>query len=397
MGSSDRKAVGPYPSRLGPSALNRHLRPLDFLVELEPTSSEAFCLEIESDAHPMQALIEALCSKACNGRAAGSPGGLLAKALLLDAFRAAGGQPYEQPVPGCQGTNLLVPFVAQGPRADRWVIVGAHYDHLGHHHGHTFFGADDNAAAVAMLVELAKSLATVPPQGRSVLLAAFDGEEPPFFRSENMGSEYFCRHPTVPLTHVDFMVCLDLVGHALGPSMLPPVVRNSFFVLGAERSEGTVARIEALAHSAPGAIARLVDAEVVPPMSDYFAFWQAKVPFAFLTCGRWQHYHQPTDTPDRLDMAKIAAIAKWLELLTRDTASRPDAIRFTDSVNDALTLRSLVELTSSMASLSPVFAQLLTQAQALLTTCDANGRSAQRPKVLALVAELEGALALNGG
>jgi len=340
----------------------------------------------------MRALIEALCSPECNGRAAGSPGGLAAKKLLLEAFRAAGGEPTEQAIPGCKGANLLVPFRATGPLADRWVVVGAHYDHLGHHGGQTFFGADDNAAAVAMVVEVAKSLAKKPPEGRSVLVVAFDGEEPPHFLSENMGSEYFADHPTVPLTQIDFMFCLDLVGHALGPPGLPASVRNSVFVLGAERSEGTTARLEDI--SVDGVVARLVDAEVVSPMSDYHAFWKAKVPFAFLTCGRWAHYHRPTDTPDRLDYPKIAATAKWLELATRDAARRSEpSIRFTNGVNDASTLHSLIDLMSAIATVSPLVAEPLAQAQQLLTTCDAKGQSTQRQSVLRLVARIEGVLA----
>ncbi len=341
----------------------------------------------------MRALIEALCSPECNGRAAGSPGGLLAKKYLLEAFRAAGAHPVEQRVPGCKGANILVPFRATGPLADRWVVVGAHYDHLGHHGNHTFFGADDNAAAVAMIVEVAKSLGQQPPQGRSVLVIAFDGEEPPHFLSENMGSEYFVAHPTVPLANIDFMFCLDLVGHALGPVGLPAQVRDSFFVLGAERSEGTAAHLEAVSKTVSGATARLVDAEVVSPMSDYHAFWKSKIPFAFLTCGRWQHYHKPTDTPDRLDYPKIAAMATWLERATRDAAARDDSMTFTNGINDAATLRSLIEVMTAISTVSPVVADPLARAKALLTTCDANGRSPQRRAVLHLVQEIEGALA----
>ena len=107
------------------------------------------------------------------------------------------------------------------------MLVGAHYDHLGKHGSDTFYGADDNAAAVAILVEVGRALATRPPEGRSVLLAAFDCEEPPHFCSEAMGSAHFVAHPTIPLQEIDLMVCMDLVGHAVGSERAPAEVRQT--------------------------------------------------------------------------------------------------------------------------------------------------------------------------
>ena len=154
----------------------------------------------------------------------------------MEAFREAGLEPVEQPVPGCGGANVLATLRGE---QDRWVLVAAHYDHLGGSGRHTYHGADDNAAAVAIMIETARALRQNPPKGRGVLFAAFDGEEPPYFLSEAMGSEHYARHPTVPLSNIDLMVCMDLVGHAVGPDGAPDEVRQSVFALGAERSEGT--------------------------------------------------------------------------------------------------------------------------------------------------------------
>ncbi|HYH95034.1 M28 family peptidase, partial [Hyalangium sp.] len=79
---------------------------------------------------------------------------------MVEAFREAGLEPVEQPVPGCDGANILAPLRGE---QDRWVLVGAHYDHLGHVGGHTYHGADDNAAAVAILLEVARALRRSPP------------------------------------------------------------------------------------------------------------------------------------------------------------------------------------------------------------------------------------------
>jgi len=288
--------------------------------------------------------VTALCSETCAGRAPGTAGGKAARAVVLDGFNGAGCAPVEQPVPGCGGANVLAEVKGDGAR---WVLVGAHYDHLGKHGGSTFFGADDNAAAVAILIEVGRALAAKPPKGRSVLLAAFDGEEPPHFHTAGMGSAYFVEHPTVPLLQIDLMVCMDLVGHAVGPPGAPAEVRNSLFALGAERSAGTSKVVDSVVEA--GVVVRRADADVIPPLSDHWAFWHRQVPFLFLTCGRWEHYHQPTDTPDRLDYVKMAATAKWLERLVRETCARPEgAIEFVEVHDDASTLASLRSLLTSL-------------------------------------------------
>jgi Zn-dependent M28 family amino/carboxypeptidase len=342
----------------------------------------------------LRALVEALCSDECAGRAPGTPGGKAARALVVQAMKDAGLSPVEQPVPGCQGANVLATL--PGAR-DRWVLVGAHYDHLGRHGRSVYRGADDNAAAVALLLEVGRALAQRGPEGRGVVLAAFDGEEPPHFLSDAMGSEHYARHPSVPLDRMDLMVCMDLVGHAMGPDGAPDEVRQTLFALGAERSEGTGALVDGLARAEAGAVVRRADADIIPPLSDYWGFWRRQVPFVFLTCGRWRHYHTPEDTPDRLDYTVLAARARWLERLVRAACARPEErVRFlADGRDDASTLRSLAGLTSTLAGVSPAASMGREMAEGLLKHCDAQGRlpEAIRPQMQQLVRALESGLA----
>lgn len=76
-----------------------------------------------------------------------------------------------------------------------------------------------------------------------------------------------------------------------------------------------------LARAVLGVVAHSVDAETIPPLSDYAAFWQREIPFAFLTSGRSRLYHTPADTPEHLDWPKMAATARWLELFVRDACA----------------------------------------------------------------------------
>ncbi len=320
----------------------------------------------------LQNTVKALCSEECAGRAPGTPGGRAARAVVFQALQAAGCFPREQPVPGCEGANVLCEVKGDG---QRWVLVGAHFDHLGQHGSNIYFGADDNAAAVAILVELGRALAANPPRGRGVILAAFDGEEPPHFHTAGMGSAHFVAHPTVPVEEIDLMVCMDLVGHALGPAGAPAEVRQSLFALGAERSAGTSALVDSLARAQPGLVVRRADADVIPPLSDHWAFWHKQVPFLLLTCGRWEHYHQPTDTPDRLDWAKIAATTLWLEQLVRAACGRPAGpVAFCNVHDDKSTLDTLKAVLTALGTSSPDAKVGLGAIAALEQQLDAQGR-----------------------
>jgi Zn-dependent M28 family amino/carboxypeptidase len=297
---------------------------------------------------------------------------LRAREIVREALRQAGLDPEEQRIGVTQGANLVAAIPGD---VDRWVLVAAHYDHLGAD-GKTFYpGADDNAAAVAILVETARALAAKRAGGRGVIVAAFDAEEPPHYLTNTMGSAWWAAHPRVPLERIDTMVCMDLVGHALGPEGLPPGVRSSLFALGAERSIGTSALVDSLTKSEDGVIVRRADAEVVPPLSDYDAFWKRGVPFLFLTCGRSARYHTPADTPEHLDFAKMRATARWLERFVRASCARPEQrVEFARHArDDASTLRSFAELVEPLRAVSPLAEQGATTARDLLAMCDASG------------------------
>lgn len=338
----------------------------------------------------MRRLVEALCSDECAGRAPGTPGGLAARRIVLDAFRDAGLTPQEQKIQ--VGANVLATVPGT---TDRWVMVAAHYDHLGKEGGDIFRGADDNAAAVAILIDVARTLAREKLR-RGVIFAAFDAEEPPHFLQNTMGSQEWVRRPTVPLDRLDLMICMDLVGHAFGPPGTPEDVRQTLFALGAERSVGTSAHVDALSRAVPGVVVRRADAEIIPPLSDYEAFWQKQIPFLFLSCAHGRHYHTPQDTPDWLDWPKMEATARWLERFVRETCARPEP-RFVwqEGRDDSSSLRTLIDIGRSLVDVLPPAAEGLALASALLAACDSHGRlpESRRPQLQLLARMLEQGLA----
>ena len=199
-------------------------------------------------------------------------------------------------------TNLL--GVAPGRRPELApIVLAAHYDTCG-----PLPGADDNAAAIAIALAVAARLRAEPGE-RDLIVALFDGEEPPCSFTPAMGSTYwYTRQRQTP---VHCAIVLDLVGHDVELAGREDLV----FVTGMESDPELVfADLEV-----PGIRVHPVLNRYVGDLSDHHVFRTHERPFLFLSCGRWRHYHQRTDTPDRLNYAKMAAIVELTEALVRRT------------------------------------------------------------------------------
>jgi len=341
---------------------------------------------------PMEATVEYLCSDICLPRNPGTPGGAAARDYLHErlvelGLECAGDDGFIQPIPPIGGTNLLARIPG---RSDQTVLLAAHYDACGTNNP----GADDNAAAVAIVLAVAERLAA-RDLDRTVLIALFDAEEPPYFLKSTMGSQWFVDHPTVPLATIETMICLDLVGHALGPEDLPDEVRDSVFVLGAEKSTGTGDLLDCLP-PVEGIVPRRIDNYIISSMSDYDAFMNAGIPFLFYTAGRSEHYHAPTDTPDHLDYDKMAALATHLTDLVVALTVRSDMPRYlSDGFDDATTLDSIKSLLDAVAPYSPASgtAQPVVASLEQKLASDGTLDSTERKLISALIEGIETSLA----
>jgi peptidase M28-like protein len=354
-----------------------------------------------------RALVDHLCSRACAGREPGTPQGAAARARIAAELERigilpAGSDGFLQSVPGCRGANVLGRIPGRGLLAERVVLVAAHYDHLGEIDEHdAYWGADDNAAAIAILVDVARALAGRAGElDREVWFAAFDAEEPPYFLSDAMGSVHFMNTGLLARERLDMMVCMDLMGHALGTPELPDEVRRSFFVLGAERSAGTRSIVDEAGGTSRKVFPRRLASDVLPALSDYYAFERARVPFLFLTCGRWEHYHEPTDTPEKLDYEKIIASADYLADLVLRMSQRPDApvVYESGARDDDSTLSSIEAvarlLVPHLAEARPV-AERIERLRSKLASRGKLGNS-DRASITTLLLKMEGLVAKSG-
>jgi hypothetical protein len=206
---------------------------------------------------------------------------------------------------------------------DEYVIIGAHYDHLGlggqfslapSMTGTVHPGADDNASGTAGVLELAHWFTQGPRHKRGILFLTFAGEELGL-----LGSAYYADHPELPLNKAVAMINMDMIGR----------LRNNKVYVGGTGSGSTLTPLvkEIASH-------RDMDADISEKAgygsSDHTSFTVKQVPVLFFFSGLHADYHKPSDTWDKID---APAAVKLLDLVdavaTRlaDDPGRPQFVR----------------------------------------------------------------------
>jgi hypothetical protein len=313
--------------------------------------------------------VEALAT--AEGRLVGTAGHEAARQYLLDRLAKIGLQPFRGDsfdLPYRRGYEFhnLVGIVRGRTTGTAPVLVGAHYDSA-----LDASSADDNAAAVAIALAAAERWLAAPP-ARDVIVALFDAEEAPFYWTDDMGSVRFY-HDHRPPAGFHAAVVMDLVGHDV--SLPLPVsgparerIANLLFMTGAESHprlgdivrraprpadlplvatlNRNVGKLESMAGESAGEHRDL---------SDHYVFRTHGVPYLFLSCGQWAHYHQPTDTPDRLNYVKMTRICEFLVALVGSLAEedlpRPNESAGVEADTTALEIKLLHEAFGSALAL----------------------------------------------
>jgi hypothetical protein len=217
--------------------------------------------------------------------------------------------------------NVIGIIPGSDPRLrDTYVVVTAHFDHVGVGHpdarGDSIFnGADDNASGTAALLEAAEAFASLRARpARSILFLAVSGEEMGL-----QGSVQWVEHPTVPLDRVVANVNLDMVGRNSPDTLI--VMGQEYSSLGALTTRVGAAHPE-IGFALP---TRMGDPKLGWfSRSDHVAFVRAGIPALFLTSMPHPDYHRATDDPSRLDMDKVTRVARTLFHLVHIIASDPE-------------------------------------------------------------------------
>ena len=230
----------------------------------------------------------------------------------------AGGRVEEQPFEVDKRTyrNVIAAF---GPPAGEIVVVGAHYDAFG-----LFPGADDNASGVAGLIELGRLLGRTPPP-RPVHLVAYTLEEPPYFRTESMGSAVHAAALQRGNARVRAMLSLEMIGYfsdASGSQEYPLRVLHAFYpdrgdfiaVVGRFGEGGLVRSVKRAMSGATTLPVRSITAPAAlagVDFSDHLNYWERGIAAVMITDTaffRNRAYHTRDDTPERLDYEKMAKV-----------------------------------------------------------------------------------------
>ncbi len=214
-------------------------------------------------------------------------------------------------------------------KSDEYLIIGAHYDHLGYGHydslapsqiGTIHPGADDNASGTAGLLELAQMFA--PLQGqlqRGILFASFAGEELGL-----LGSAEWVKEPTKPLDKAIAMLNMDMIGR----------IRDDKVYIG-DIGTGTTFQTE-LAAAEKGFPFHVESSDGGDASSDQTSFVAKKIPVLFFFSGLHSDYHKPSDTWDKINAPDAAQLVDMIGKLSLDldgAAGKPSFLTVAENGN----------------------------------------------------------------
>lgn len=293
--------------------------------------SSAAEAELSPDIHmrELRALVYRLASPEFLGRR--GPGAARTSHLLADAFQRLGlkpafGDSYYQDIPSLLnendskssiiGRNVGALLPGSDPKLkDEWILLSAHYDHLGKQGKVLYPGADDNATGVAMLLEVAEYFALNKSKSRrTIAFISFDQEE-----NGLRGSMHFAAHSPLPFRRLKAFLTADMLGRSMAN-----VMDEYVFVLGSERSTHLRQLVEKTLPPQGLTVGRL-GADLIGTRSDYGPFRDRNVPFLFFSTGQHPDYHSPTDLPERIDYRKLQRISEYIRDVTKRLANDDDS------------------------------------------------------------------------
>lgn len=208
-----------------------------------------------------------------------------------------------------------------GNLAEQFIVIGAHYDHLGYGYfgsradsprGRIHFGADDNASGTSGLLlvaqHLARAYADMPKDQprRSILFLAFSSEE-----SGLVGSRFYTKHMIVPRDAHDIMINMDMIGR----------LRDDKVELqGVGTAEGLDGWIKPYLD---GSGLKISPKKGGSGPSDHASFYAAQIPVLFFFTGLHTQYHTPDDTYDLINCEGAVRVTDLVERLALDLARLP--------------------------------------------------------------------------
>jgi len=272
-----------------------------------------------------QEVVETLADDDLEGRDNQTPGSEASQAYLVELLAE-----FTDPLDGdsldgyghtfAAGTNLLGVIPGED-RAEEYVVLGAHYDHIGRDcitdtpGDEICNGAADNASGVATVLEVGRSLAGAEePPRRSVIVALWDAEEDGL-----LGAEAYVQDPPVPLEDTITYLNWDIQGSNLSPALAGVTV-----MVGAETGGPNLQAAATTATEASGLETLALSLLFGQGRSDHAVFADAGVPIVFFTDANTPCYHTSQDDLANLDFDKLGQQMLTAEALAQEMVATDD-------------------------------------------------------------------------
>jgi hypothetical protein len=312
--------------------MKRFIYIIIFLITFSPTylASQSYNLQRYSEnisSEKLKSYVTFLADDLCRGRQTGSRGGQIAGSYIKEQFVKLGLKPlygsfYQSFRKDSMIGRNICGVIEARYKTDEYIVISAHYDHLGAFEGNIYNGADDNASGVAVMLEIAGLYSKMSAEGeappKNIIFIAFDAKE------YNMaGSEYFLRTLPFMPKKIKFVLNLDQIGSIFAP---PGRSANYIEILGATGKLYKLReRIDYL-NIYSGSYMDLdftyygsnAFASLFYKSSDHINFAERGIPALYFTSGITAHTYKPSDDSDLLDYNVMANRVKLIFFISFD-------------------------------------------------------------------------------
>ena len=225
-------------------------------------------------------------------------------------------------------TNVLG-YVEGSDLKDELIVISAHLDHLGKRDNKIYYGADDDGSGCATILNMAEAFMKAKSEGkgprRSILFITFTGEEKGL-----LGSSYYTSNPYFPLQKTVANLNIDMIGRV---DTISHGTNRYTYVIGSKMLSTDLHKINETANSFCCNV--MLDYKYDDPSdteklyyrSDHYNFAKNKVPVIFYFTGLHEDYHEPTDTPDKIDFVKTSEIGKLIFNTAWELSNRTERIK----------------------------------------------------------------------
>lgn len=226
-------------------------------------------------------------------------------------------------------SNNVIGYIEGSDKKNEYVLVSAHFDHLGKRGEDIYYGADDNGSGSSLLLEMAQSFQQAVMEGekpsRSIVFCWFTGEEKGL-----LGSKYYTEFPIFPLESTVVNVNVDMIGRTDDDYKN---FTDYTYVIGSDRLSSELHQInEAVNQEYVQLVLDYKYNDEKDPnqfyyRSDHYNFAKEGIPAIFYFTGTHKDYHRTTDTADKILFNKMAKIGRLIFHTIYEVANRPERLK----------------------------------------------------------------------